>query len=85
MGAEVALKLAETPETFLSTVQIGITLIGVLLGAFGGTQIATQIADVLATIPLLSPYAEQLALAWWCCSSPISRWYLVNWPLTRSA
>ena len=47
-GARDALALAEQPETFLSTVQIGITLIGVLTGVFGGEAIGQQIAAWLS-------------------------------------
>ena len=39
-GAKLALKLAKDPEKFLSTVQVGITLVGVLAGAFGGAVAA---------------------------------------------
>jgi putative hemolysin len=39
-GARVALSLAQDPTQFLSTVQVGITLIGVLAGAFGGATLA---------------------------------------------
>jgi putative hemolysin len=41
-GAQTALRLTEEPTRFLSTVQVGITLIGILSGAFGGTTIAEQ-------------------------------------------
>ena len=41
--AAAALRLAENPDRFLSTVQIGITLIGVFAGAFGGATIAAQL------------------------------------------
>jgi putative hemolysin len=56
-GAETALKLSEDPNTFLSAIQIGITLIGILSGAFGGATIAGQIATALKDTPL-APYAE---------------------------
>ncbi len=45
--AQLALDLARTPNRFLSTVQIGITLVGVLAGAFGGATIAERIARLL--------------------------------------
>jgi putative hemolysin len=51
-GARQALELAEKPTRFLSTVQIGITLIGTLAGAFGGAALAGDLANLLARIPL---------------------------------
>ncbi|HEU4873136.1 MAG TPA: CNNM domain-containing protein, partial [Pyrinomonadaceae bacterium] len=41
--ASAALELAQQPERFLSTIQIGITLVGILAGAFGGATIAEQL------------------------------------------
>ncbi|PPS45050.1 hemolysin family protein [Chroococcidiopsis sp. TS-821] len=61
--ARAALKLAESPNNFLSTVQVGITLIGVLTGAFGGATIARNIASYLQQIPILAPYSQAIALA----------------------
>ena len=61
-GARAALELAETPNRFLSTVQIGISLIGVLAGAFGGATIAEPLAVSLrAVVPVLAPYAGPIA------------------------
>lgn len=60
--ARAALELAESPNRFLSTVQIGITLIGVLAGAFGGATIAKEIAAYLKAFPSLSPHADSIAL-----------------------
>lgn len=60
-GAILALKLAENPEQFLSTVQVGITLVGVLAGAFGGASLAGYLTPVLQGVPLFAPYAENLA------------------------
>jgi len=51
-GARRALELAEDPNRFLSTVQIGITLIGTLAGAFGGAALAGDLAGLVARIPL---------------------------------
>ena len=59
-GARAALKLVENPNRFLSTVQVGITLIGVFTGAFGGAAMAEDMAAVLRRIPLLASYAEPL-------------------------
>jgi putative hemolysin len=60
--AKLALQLAREPAQFLSTVQIGITLIGVLAGAYGGATIAEKLAVWLTTIPALAPYAAGLSL-----------------------
>ncbi len=56
-----ALKLAQDPTKFLSTVQIGITLIGILLGAVGGSALAAPLADVFQTIPLTETSAHAVA------------------------
>jgi len=58
-SAQAALKLAEEPNRFLSTVQIGITLIGVLTGAFGGATLAGQVAVLMIDTPL-APYADAI-------------------------
>jgi len=60
--ARTALALAHDPNKFLSTVQFGITLVGVLAGAYGGANIAEQLAVPIATVPQLAPYAEGIAL-----------------------
>lgn len=61
-SARSALALAEAPDRFLSTVQIGITLVGILAGAFGGARLAALLASRLALVPALAPYSEALAL-----------------------
>jgi len=60
-NAQVALKLAKSPDRFLSTVQIGITLIGILAGAFGGATLSRTLSTYFDQIPALQPYSEQLA------------------------
>lgn len=60
-GAKAAIKLQDDPNRFLSAVQVGITLIGILTGAFGGARIAGQVAPALQNLPLLGPYASQAA------------------------
>jgi putative hemolysin len=60
--ANAALKLANDPSQFLATVQVGITLVGVLAGAYGGATLAAKLAVPVATVPLLAPYAEGIAL-----------------------
>jgi putative hemolysin len=62
-GATTALKLANEPGNFLSTVQVGITLIGITSGAFGEATVAADLARWLAGWPELVPYADELALA----------------------
>ncbi|HYZ31257.1 MAG TPA: CNNM domain-containing protein, partial [Crenalkalicoccus sp.] len=62
-GAAVALMLAEDPQRFLPTVQVGITLVGILAGGFGGARLAKPLGAVLAGIPWLAPFATQLAFA----------------------
>ncbi len=61
-GARVALELALQPTRFLSTVQVGITLVGVLAGAFGGATLADEIAEGLRKVALLEPYAAGLGI-----------------------
>lgn len=61
--AATALELAEDPNRFLSTVQVGITLVGTLAGVFGGATIAEHLADALMDVPSLAPYAEGIGLA----------------------
>ncbi len=61
-GSQVALSLAETPNRFLSTVQIGITLIGILAGALGGATLAVSLADALREVGPLAPYAGGIAI-----------------------
>lgn len=60
--AQVALELSNDPNTFLSTIQIGITLVGILTGAFGGATIAEVLSKYFQTIPFLVPYSDILAL-----------------------
>lgn len=61
--AEEALALANDPNKFLSTIQAGITLVGVLAGAFSGATISERFAEFLKTIPMLENYAETISLA----------------------
>lgn len=61
--AKTALALAESPNHFLSTVQIGITLVGVLAGAVGSATIAGDLAKTIELVPFLTPYSETLSLA----------------------
>jgi putative hemolysin len=60
--AAAALALANAPSQFLSTVQVGISLVGVLAGAYGGATIAEPLKLWLDQVPPLAPYAEALSL-----------------------
>jgi putative hemolysin len=61
-GAKQALELAENPDRFLATVQVGITLINTLAAAFDGAAFSDPLAKVFEQVPLLAPYAQTLAL-----------------------
>jgi len=61
-GARAALALAEDTTSFLSTIQIGITLIGVLAGAVGGATLAEGIGAVLDRFPAVAPHGEAVAM-----------------------
>jgi putative hemolysin len=60
--AQVALELANAPNQFLATIQIGITLVGIMAGAFGGATIAEELAGMLEQVPLLAPYSEAIGV-----------------------
>jgi putative hemolysin len=59
--AKIALKLARSPNNFLSTIQIGITLIGILSGAVGGATLVERLQNFLNTIPILAPYSQVIS------------------------
>ena len=61
-NAKVALELANSPNTFLSTVQIGITLIGILTGIFSGDKITTDVRTFVEGFTFLKPYADSIAV-----------------------
>jgi putative hemolysin len=61
-GAAAAIMLRKDPTRFLSTVQIGITLIGVLAGALGEKALSDQLEAALRTIPAIADHADQIAL-----------------------
>ena len=61
--AIAALALADSPGPFLSTVQVGITLVGILAGAFGGSRIAERFAPSLTQLPYVGQYSEGIAFA----------------------
>lgn len=60
-GAARALELADSPSRFLSTVQIGITLVGILAGALGGGAMSEKLALVIADLPWIGRWAPQIA------------------------
>ncbi len=60
-NARVALELANVPNQFLSTVQIGITLLAIVSGAFGESTITKRLMPLLELIPWLRPYSEAIA------------------------
>ena len=60
-GAATALALAEDPQRFLPTVQVGITLVSVLAGVFGGARITADLEAWLLTIPAVAPFAGTVA------------------------
>ncbi len=62
-GAQAALALIAEPGRFLSAVQVGITLVGILAGAYGGATLSERLSPVLAGIPLVAPIAQSLAVA----------------------
>jgi putative hemolysin len=61
--ARIALDLAESPNRFLSTVQIGITFVGVFAGAFGGASLTRELTPLIAQVPFLANAADKLAFA----------------------
>ena len=60
--AKGVLKQLEEPEKFLSTIQIGITLIGIISGAYGGATIAHDVKPLFDLIPGATAYADTLAM-----------------------
>lgn len=61
-SAKAALDLVDNPNRLLSTVQVGISLIGVLSGAVGGAALSDDLALVIARVPTLAPYSGVIAL-----------------------
>lgn len=62
-GAAIAMKLAEDPGKFLSSVQIGITLVGIISGAFSGATLGIRVAGFLASAGVAQPLANTLGVA----------------------
>jgi putative hemolysin len=61
-NARILLDLVQAPEHFLSAVQVGITLIGIVSGAYGGAALSDDVKAILLQVPFLAPYAQPLAL-----------------------
>jgi putative hemolysin len=60
-GATAALALQEDPKRFLPTVQVGITMVGIVAGVFGGSAIAGPLGDAMDGLPLLGRFAHEIA------------------------
>src|SRR3989304_5731769 len=60
--ALAAIKLAENPNKFLSTIQVGITLIDVMTGAIGGATLAFVVSGWFSKVPQLKPYSDSIGL-----------------------
>jgi putative hemolysin len=60
-GAAEALALAENPQRFLPTVQVGITLVGIFAGAFGGARLAGTLGELFDAIPGVAPFGREIA------------------------
>ena len=59
--SRLALELAESPDSFLSTIQIGITFIGILAGAYGGATVAEMLTGYFSAFPMLAPYGKTVS------------------------
>jgi putative hemolysin len=61
-SAQTVLQLLESPENFLSAIQVGITLIGIVSGAYGGAALSDDMRVLLSDVSFLAPYADTLAI-----------------------
>lgn len=61
-GAKSALEMTRSPSKLLSSVQVGITLVGILIGALGGATLAGRLTEVLKRIQWLAPYASGVSI-----------------------
>ena len=64
-GAQAAIELAESPSHFLSTIQVGITLIGIFNGAFGEASLVANLAPQIAALPSSANMRTKLRWASW--------------------
>lgn len=60
--ADLVLQMMDQPDIFLSSIQVGITLVGIISGAFGVLALAHDFADILSKIPYISIYAHQMSV-----------------------
>ncbi|WP_211861493.1 hemolysin family protein [Neoroseomonas soli] len=63
VGAEAALALADDPQRFLPTVQVGITMVGIIAGAFGGARLSGTVGEAFNAIPGVAPYGVEIGFA----------------------
>src|SRR4030065_1706247 len=61
-GAKIALELSDDPTKFLSTVQIGITLIGILLGVYSGENLTNDVEGFINKFEFIAPYSHSIAV-----------------------
>ncbi|TXK20971.1 HlyC/CorC family transporter [Pontibacter qinzhouensis] len=61
-SANTVIKLLESPENFLSAIQVGITLIGIVSGAYGGAALSDDMKQWLSGFSFLAPYADTLSI-----------------------
>lgn len=61
-GAKIAIELSENPTKFLSTVQIGITLIGILLGVYSGENLTNDVAEFFSKFEFTEPFSHNIAV-----------------------
>lgn len=61
-GAQAALELSDSPSRFLSTIQVGITLIGIFNGAFGEASLVAQLSPKIEGLPVIGNFAREIAL-----------------------
>lgn len=61
-GSDLALRLSEEPNTFISTIQIGMTFVRILTGAFGGAAIARELYGLIGDLPFIGPYTAIVVL-----------------------
>lgn len=61
-GAKIALQLQSDSDNFLSAIQVGITLISIVTGVYGGINVAHDFVPFLQTIDIIAPYASQIAM-----------------------
>lgn len=61
-GADRALKLADDPQSFLPTIQVGITLVSIFEGAFGGAKIEAHLGSWLRGLPWIGAFADDLSI-----------------------